>query len=125
MKRTRTIQIKAFFLLVVFALNTMAGFACAVGMELIAHHHDKHHHHKTSDKQDDHCCNKHVIKFSQLDKLLARSVNTGIESPVTFIFLPSFYLPYLAPSFKTEKPIPRQRFFNPPDIRVSIQSFQI
>lgn len=118
MKRTRTIQIKAVFLLVVFALNTMVGFACAVGMEFISHHHHDHHH-------ADHCCNKNVIQFSQLDKLLAQSVNTGIESPVAVILFPSFYLSYLAPSLKTEKQIPRQLFFDPPDIRVSIQSFQI
>lgn len=124
MKRTRTIQIKAVFLLVVFALNTMVGFACAVGMEFISHHHHDHHH-KASDKHADHCCNKNVIQFSQLDKLLAQSVNTGIESPVAVILFPSFYLSYLAPSLKTEKQIPRQLFFDPPDIRVSIQSFQI
>jgi superoxide dismutase len=106
----------------------MVGFACAVGMEFISHHHHdhhKHHHHKTSDKPDDRCCNKNVIKFSQLDKLLIQSVNTGIESPVAVIYLPPFYLSWLAPSLKTEKQIPRQLFFDPPDIRVSIQSFQI
>src|SRR4051794_29582246 len=109
MKRTSTIQIKAIFLLIVFVLNTMVGFACAVGVEFKSHHH-KHHHHEASHKHDtsddDHCCNKHVIKFSQLDKLLTQVVNAGIEAPVAFIFLPSFYLPYLSPSLITEKQVP-------------------
>ena len=149
-----SIQVKAAFLLLVFSLNTIVGFACAAGLDMgfnskhhhhhdddevsptkVTHHHEgvKHHHdeelnnknNKSTD--DDNCCNKGVIKFSELDKLLTHVVNAGIEIPVIFVFLHSFYLPYLAPLAKTTKQIQvaRRCYFNSPDIRVSIQSFQI
>lgn len=44
MKNKNSIQIKAAFLLVVFALNTLVGFACAMGVKLgfnSSHHHDE------------------------------------------------------------------------------------
>jgi hypothetical protein len=147
MKINSTIQLKAAFLLVVFALNTMVGFACAVGMgfnskhhheeassSTATHHHEslKHHHHdeasaKKGAANDDNCCNKNVIQFSQLDKLLAHAVNTGIETPVTLVFLHAFYLSYLSPFAKISKQfrVVQPYFSNSPDIRVSIQSFQI
>lgn len=67
MKRNKTIQLKAIFLLIVFSLNTIIGFACAVGLDMgfnSKHHHDEsithntkshhhngksHHHHNRSD----------------------------------------------------------------------------
>ena len=56
MKRNISIQLKAAFLLLVFAFNTVVGFACAVGINMgfnAPHHHDEeeaiettvHHHH--------------------------------------------------------------------------------
>jgi hypothetical protein len=149
MKINRTIRIKAVFLLVVFALNTMVGFACAVGMEFnskhhshheegtsqtVHHHHEgvKHHHHdeaagRSDSKEEDNCCNKNVIQFSQLDKLLAHAINAGIEAPVTLVFLHAFYSSYLSPFAETAKQyrVVRPCFPNSPDIRVSIRSFQI
>ena len=67
MKRSRSIQIKAALLLLVFSLNTVIGFACAVGVDMgfnTPHHQDevatkevhvhsdgkKHEHHKKADK---------------------------------------------------------------------------
>jgi hypothetical protein len=61
-KNNKTIQLKAFILLIVFSLNTIVGFACAVGLNMgfnaqhnhsgstshsskSHHHHDKSHHH--------------------------------------------------------------------------------
>ncbi len=44
LKRNTTIKLKAAFLLMVFALNTIVGFACAVGVNMgfnSKHHHDK------------------------------------------------------------------------------------
>ena len=44
LKRTTSIQLKAAFLLVVFALNTIVGFACSVGMNMgfnSKHHHEE------------------------------------------------------------------------------------
>lgn len=149
--KNTSIQFKAAFLLVVFSLNTIVGFACAMGVDMgfnskhhhhdeeevsvIEHHHENtmHHHHdeekpgENKSKDDDNCCNKHVVKFSQSDKLLAQIVNAEIKTPVTLIFLHSFYTTYFAPFFKTVEKIQvsRRCFINSPDIRVSIRSFQI
>ena len=43
MKKRRSIQFKAAFLIVVFSLNTVIGFACAVGIDMgfnTTHHHE-------------------------------------------------------------------------------------
>ena len=43
MKRNISIQLKALFLLIVFTLNTIVGFACAMGVDMgfnTTHHHD-------------------------------------------------------------------------------------
>ncbi|SHN34309.1 hypothetical protein [Chitinophaga sp. CF418] len=147
MKINSTIRLKAAFLLVVFALNTMIGFACAVGMGFNSkHHHEEasssaathhhksqkcHHHDEAPAKKgaanDDNCCNKNVIQFSQLDKLLTHAVSTGIETPVTIVFLHDFYLSYLSPFAKISKQnrVVHPYFSSSPDIRVSIQSFLI
>ncbi len=42
MKKNKSIQLKAAFLLMVFALNTVVGFACAVGVDVGFN--SKHHH---------------------------------------------------------------------------------
>lgn len=44
MKNKKSIQLKAAFLLMVFALNTVVGFACSVGVDMgfnSRHHHDE------------------------------------------------------------------------------------
>lgn len=44
LKRNTSIQFKAAFLLIVFALNTVVGFACSVGMDMgfnSKHHHEE------------------------------------------------------------------------------------
>lgn len=150
MYKNTSIQFKAAFLLVVFSLNTIVGFACAMGVDMgfnskhhhhdddgvsaIDHHHENAMHHHDEEKRaknkstdEDNCCNKHVVKFSQSDKLLTQVLNAEIKPPVTLIFLHSFYLSYLAPFAKTTKHIlvARRCFIDFPDIRVSIQSFQI
>ena len=43
MKKNKSIQFKAAFLLLVFSLNMVVGFACAMGLEMgfkTTHHHD-------------------------------------------------------------------------------------
>ncbi len=106
--------------MVVFSLNTIIGFSCAVGMDMgfnSKHHHDEviaetsmqmhdngkdHNHgaaanhdealkdHHDSNNEKDNCCNDGVLKFSQMDKSVPGSFN-GIH-PVFFItFLSSFY----------------------------------
>ena len=100
MKSILTIQLKAAFLLIVFSLNTLIGFACAVGIDMgynSKHHHDddeateatvhvhadgKKHDHNEAENQyqkaenhksgddKDNCCHDTVTKFSQIDKAI-------------------------------------------------------
>lgn len=150
----------------IFSLNTIVGFACAIGADMgfnskhhndeegteavvhvhadgkkhihkektnshnhsNSHHHDKANKHKTDNKEKDNCCNDKVIKFEQLDKSLAPSVN-AVFNPVFFTaFLASFYNTNILFSSQV---VPNTRYFvrghHPPipDIRIAIQSFQI
>ena len=119
MKKIKSIQLKAAFLLIVFSLNTIIGFACAVGFDMSfnSNHHEeevakttehvhddgkKHLHNNAIDHHDenvkvhhetsakDNCCNDEVTKIIQQDKAVAPSVN--IVSPVFFTALiSSFY----------------------------------
>lgn len=131
MKRSRTIQLKAIFLLAVFTLNTLVGFACAVGLDMgfnSKHHHHKEgtvvHHHEDAEQKTN-CCNDEAILFSQLDKLLAQAVNAGIEAPVALVYF--LYQPDLISFIEKKAPIPTTKPYVPTarGIRVSIQSFQI
>ncbi|MBN9349308.1 MAG: hypothetical protein J0H55_01370 [Chitinophagaceae bacterium] len=149
MNRKKSIQFKAAFLLIVFSLNTVIGFACAVGLDMgfnshhheesaievsenhhqdKSHHHDEadvHHHQTNNDK--DNCCNNEVMKFQQVDKAVASSIT--LISPVFFIsFLASFYNIDILSSnnrISTIKYFVRRHHPPIPDIRVAIQSFQI
>ena len=149
MKRNISIQLKAALLLVVFALNTLVGFACAVGVDMsfnTSHHEDeetaiavhihaggkKYHHeaaehkHKHNDKKDD-CCSDKVVKLSQTDKAVPQAAK--IVSPV-------FFTAFVAVYYNIDISYPSQvntfnkyyvRGHHPPipDIRIAIQSFQI
>ena len=154
MKRNISIQLKAALLLIVFSMNTVIGFACAMGVDMSfnTHHHDeeeatettvhvhadgkkhqhhneaaKHHHDSNKDSEKGGCCNDGVIKFQSLDKSLAQNVNTAINTPVLVALLSSFYGIdlFMQPQGSHQKHIPQ--FFHPPppDIRILIQSFQI
>jgi hypothetical protein len=95
MTRNISIKLKAALLLIVFSMNTVIGFACAMGVDIgfNAHHHDeeevpqttiqvhadinkehnhyeaaKHHHDSKEDSEKGGCCNDGVIKFQSLDK---------------------------------------------------------
>jgi len=151
MTQNASIRIKAVFLLAVFSLNTLVGFACATGLNMgfnAKHHHDEetvspaighhhkgathHHEGKTSTvqkaREDNNCCNDVVIKFSQVDKLLTHAINAGIELPVMLASLHFLYLSHLS-SFTQghgrSLPVPRPYVVDSRGIRVSIQSFQI
>lgn len=150
MNKNISIQLKAIFLLVVFGLNTVVGFACAVGVNMgfnSSDHHDaeitevhvhesgeKHNHHQESpnhsqkhkDKKDD-CCNDSATKLSQADKAVPQSIN---------IFNPLFLTAFIASYYSVDISYPSQvtgstkyfaRSYHPPipDIRIAIQSFQI
>jgi len=148
MRTNRVIQLKAIFLLAVFALNTLVGFACAVGLNMgfntkhhhpenpvaVAHHHHEgaaHHHHATKTKhstEEGNCCNDGVIKFSQSDKLIAQAVNAGAEMPLILVQLHFIYQSSYVSSFTTPREqtqVVRPYVLSARGIRVSIQSFQI
>ena len=151
MQKDISIKLKAALLLIVFSMNTVVGFACAMGVDMgynnshheaeateVAvhvhadgkkHHHDKkpvanHHDKKDASKKDD-CCTNEVMQFQQLDKSLAAKV--GIDIPV-FVAISTAY--FGINIFETVK-LPAQkytaRYFHPPppDIRIAIQRFQI
>jgi hypothetical protein len=148
MKRNISIQLKAAFLLVVFALNTLVGFACAAGLDMNfnTHHHEeeeteisvhvhadgKKHHHEEADndtdkeKKDD-CCHDKVVKLSQTEKAIPQ---------VAKILNPVFSTAFVAVYFNIDITYPLQvkisnkyfvRGHHPPipDIRIAIRSFQI
>ena len=153
MKKNTPIRIKAAFLMIVFALNTVVGFACALGVDMgfnSKHHHDeeateagihvhadgtKHHHH---DKANDHhheskddaekggCCNDKVINFQNLDKNLNQSANVAINALAFIAILSSFSGIDI---FKPAQITPQRHFafFHPPppDILIVIHRFQI
>jgi hypothetical protein len=148
MNRKRSIQLKAAFLLIAFSLNTVIGFACAVGLDMGfnshhyeesaietegVHHHDKSHHDDTADShhhkanEKDNCCNGGVMKFQKVDKALASSIN--VINPVFFTsFLASFYnIDILSSDSRISEIKYFVRSHHPPipDIRIAIQSFQI
>lgn len=161
MSQGNSIKVKALILLMVFSLNTVVGFACAIGLdtEFNSKHHDKekkhqhtnnitehrhddgtiHHHHDntssnnhhenpdTQSEDKDDCCSDGVIKFNQADKNITNTIKANFSNPiVTTIFYVLFINHF--PSFSKTingKALDRWPSLPPPDIRVSIQSFQI
>lgn len=119
MKRNTTIQIKAGFLLVVFAFNIVVGFACGLGIDMgfnsnsskSSHHpgkihvhaDGKKHQHETAthsegDKKhhdNDHhekggCCTDGVVKLAQAEKSVPQA--TVLMNPLfPTAFIATFY----------------------------------
>jgi hypothetical protein len=148
----RSIRLKAAFLLIVFSLNTIVGFACSMGVDMgfntshsngeaakasVHKHKDgkKHEnkpetgkkhaykHKETASKKDD-CCKEKVVKLQTSDKALTHA-QASIHTPV---FIVSSFFQFS--SFNTVKGVPQKYIayqFHPPprDIRITIQSFQI
>lgn len=142
----------ATILLVVFAFNSVVGFACAIGVDMgfNSHHHKEeattvsvhthadgkkhthhkkpvHHHDENNKDEKDGCCNDSVLKISQADKTLAQPL--VITSP---IFFTAFIAPYrdfnvlsLSQVKTTFKYFVRSYHPPIPDIRIAIRSFQI
>ena len=143
-KRNKSIQLKAAFLLTVFSLNIVVGFACSVGLDMgfnSHHHHDEetattsvteHHHEKAGNNHShknsrDNCCNDKVLKISQTEKTIPQTAK--ILSPV---FLTSFVATYYNINllYPAEATLIKKYFElgnEPPgsEIRIFIQSFQI
>ena len=119
MKKIKSIQLKAAFLLIVFSCNTIIGFACAVGLDIgfNSNHHEeeitdipihvhthgkqhqhnevKNHHQEAANhlqketNDGDNCCHDKVTQIAQQDKAIAQSIS--IISPVFFTALISFF----------------------------------
>jgi hypothetical protein len=144
MKKNLYIKLKAAFLLVVFSVNTIVGFACAIGIDMgfnSSHHHEekeltvhqspKHNKIETgndkSNEDNDNCCHNKVANIAQSDKSLPQYYS-GIN-PFFFTLFVSFF--YNINSLTTSQVVINIRYFyrsyHPPisDIRIAIQSFQI
>ncbi len=150
MNRALSIQLKAGFLVLVFSLNTLAGFACSIGLDMgfnSSHHHEEeaaevhihqngkiHHHemqspaHTGEHKGKKHsCCSDEVTWLSLGDKAVPQTGNKC--NPVSFITItPSHYLLDITYSSQvTGSTRYFTRSYHPPipDIRIAIRSFQI
>jgi hypothetical protein len=153
MTRQTKNRLRAFVLLVVFSLNTLAGFACSIGVDMgynTKHHelseasHNKDHKHAAAHKHshvhknvavaklkapNDDCCTGQVNSFAQLDKSVAYN-NLLLQPPV---FLTATLTNFF--NWDKEKPglmvnsrfqfVRRSCSLYNTDIRIAIQSFQI
>jgi len=147
MNKALSIQLKAASLLIVFSLNILVGFACALGVDVsfnkIHHHHEEeaidvhadgkeHHHekaeheHSSKDGKDD-CCNDKVVKISQTDKAVPQAAK--LLSPVFFTaFVTAYYninISHPIQADTSNKYFVRGHHPPIPDIRIAIHRFQI
>ena len=141
------------FLVIIFALNILVGFACSIGVNMgfNAHHHEEEatdvsvptpvdgnnlpppdrsnkqlYNIKGSCGKDD-CCNDKVMKLSTGEKIVPPS-NTLIHQEFSASFISSFYtIDVLSSGLQTPNRKYFVRNYHPPipDIRIAIQSFQI
>lgn len=155
MKPQHKNRIKALFLLLVFSLNTVAGFACSVGVDMgyntkhhepasineaSSHEHSavhKHNHEHSEElvgrqiikSNSDDCCSNEVTKFMQLDKSVAQN-HLLLQAPN---FLLAFTSTFLLASQNENSFAVNSKFqfvrrscsLNHTSIRIAIQSFQI
>ena len=143
MQKSISIQLKATFLLIVFSMNTVIGFACAMGVDMgfnSKHHHDedeevtetsghvnskehfhhdhneetKHHHDSKEDSEKGGCCNDGVIKIQNLEKNLNQNNTPVIYAHVFATILIDFWNVNI---FNCAKALPQQykaSVFHPP-----------
>ncbi|AOM78716.1 hypothetical protein [Pedobacter steynii] len=126
MNRNSGIQRKAAFLLIVFLLNTVVGFACSVGMEMGAVEH--HHHSSKAEKAADDCCTDKVQKIERTDKLSPPVVEFSSYQPFYTLIFPNYFLVEASVSaLEISRPKHPDRDYHLPisDIRIALQSFQI
>lgn len=150
MKRQLKNKVRALVLLTVFSLNTIAGFACSVGVDMGYNHHHlgekplhKHSHkqemgnihkyHLSTDKfKDAHsiddCCSNDVTQFALLDKSVGDN-NIHLEAPVILAFATTFFLQNINESGLGVNTriqfVRRSCFLNDIDIQTAIRRFQI
>jgi len=147
MKQKNLIRLKAALLMFVFSLNTIIGFACAVGVKMGFNdrHHDmevqevhvhkdgkvhlhkksSHGHHKKHSKDD--CCNDTVVKLSKDDKSVppSNAVAAPLNATPYFIYFFSHNISYPSQVNRAIKYYVRNYHPPIPDIRIAIRSFQI
>jgi ferredoxin-like protein FixX len=145
-------SIKALFLLVVFSMNTLAGFACSIGVDMgyNNHHHDQEHSHKHKhevahhnhthphvhlspassfkDIDKDDCCSNAVTKLNLSDKLIVHNIQLQ-ASLFAITYLPAFTVIIENPVGINVNSlfqfVRRSCSLDDTDIRIAIQSFQI
>lgn len=149
MKTNRTIQIKAFLLMTVFSFSTILSFACSLGLDMwynSGHHAKKNtaeliqkccekdnaiqgsKEDKQSQEKSDDCCTKSVIDFQMMTKSVVQPV-IDLSTPPAYtqehewVLLFTSDLTISATQMKWA--VFRTHKLLPPDIRVSIRSFQI
>ena len=145
-------RIKAFLLLVVFSMNSLAGFACSIGVDMgynINHHHKhtKSHTHKTytlhhnythkhvntvtliNNVTKDDCCSNTVTKFNLLDKSVTDNSFQWQVPHFSIVYLSAFFIKIGNPGIPKVKSwfqfVRRSCSLDDTDIRIAIQSFQI
>ena len=149
MKPNSTIQFKALILFIIFSLNTVLSFACSLGLDMwynSGHHATKNstefiqdcceddeislesNEDKQSQKENEDCCTKSVIDFQMMTKSIIQpdiefsNSNVNAHEYGWSLFFTSDLTISAADMkwavFRTHKR-------PPPDIRVSIRSFQI
>jgi len=140
MKKNLTIQLKALILLGVFSINMVAGFACVtcIGTWLISHrpwkttvsicqHVNESTLRRRSKGCKDNCCNEHVVRISQSDKVIPQSFG-GLHLIIYSTLVSSYFNSDI---LHTSKALAQSKYFvrshHPPipDIRIVIQRFQI
>lgn len=125
MKKRRSIQIKAAFLMIVFSLNTLIGFACAIGIDMRFNtsHHDeaeeaivavvhihkdgkKHVHHEAANHHNE-ADNDHHKKDGKdnccNDKVIKfnevdKSASHSLSTTINLIFLTTFTNSFFVPN---------------------------
>lgn len=152
MSRQLKYRIKSLILLLVFSINTLAGFACSIGMNMgyneghhqhgkepvkasTDHHHDHHDQEpqKSESKKEHHgggedCCGD-ITKLNLADKSVVNSIS--LQVPVFFIALVSQFILPEATTFSllnnpTSYSLRRSwNLHDHTDLRIVIQSFQI
>lgn len=151
MTQQRKNKIRALILLTVFSLNTVAGFACSLGLNMgyNAHHHGGHdkihtsggclHHHmgclpgnnsvtKAKAPNDD-CCSGAVNSFTRLDKAVAYN-NLLLAAP---FYSPANHTDFIVSDKEATglavnsrfQFVRRSCFLNDTNIQLSIRRFQI
>jgi hypothetical protein len=124
-------KLKAAFLILVFFLNIVVGFACAIGADMGfngAHHKDNSAHHTHKKKEKHNCCKDEVSKLTKADKeTRSTSVFSFQLSFYTFLQTPAYFQHSLSALLVNIPNIYFARHIRAPapDVRIAIQSFQI